>query len=88
MKFLSKDKDAVIMRQLMEDLKEQQGQLVHSIREDEDESGHRVSVVLSDLETYMAKLETIIQRLVNVTETLVEENDARIKPWYVRIFCP
>lgn len=72
----------------MEDLKTQQGQLVQSIRDDQDESGQRVSVVLSDLETYMAKLETIIQRLVNVTETLVEENDARIKPWYVRIFCP
>ena len=73
---------------MVEDLRQQQSQLFESIRNEQDDSGQRVSSVLSDLETYMLKLETIIERLANVTEALVEEIDVAQKPWYVRIFCP
>lgn len=84
-----KDGDSdTAMRGMIEDLRKQQGQLFESIRNEQDDSGQRVSSVLSDLETYMSKLETIIERLANVTEALVEENDVAQKPWYVRIFCP
>lgn len=76
------------LRTMMEDLKQQQSQLVDSIKNEKNGSDLRVSCVLSDLETYMSKLETIIERLANVTEALVEQSDAAQKPWYVRIFCP
>lgn len=88
MRFRNKDKSTNI-RDMVDDLKKQHEQLVDTVRRDEDETGNRVSVVLSDLETCMAKLETVIQRLANVTDTLAEQqSDARIKPWYARIFCP
>lgn len=86
MKFLKKDKAS--LRDVMEDLKSQQSQIVETFDRDQGESGQRISAVLTGLEVCMAQLETIVQRLDSVTETLVEENDARMKPWYVRIFCP
>lgn len=73
------------IRGMVEDLQQQHQQLADSTHSEQQASGQRVSVVLSDLETYMAKLETIIERLANITEEL---EDSRIKPWYVRIFCP
>ena len=73
------------IRGMVENLQEQQKKLADSTHADQQASGQRVSVVLSDLETYMAKLETIIERLANITEEL---EGSRIKPWYVRIFCP
>ena len=92
MKFLKKNNndksDQVSLRDMMEDLKSQQSQIAENFDKDQDESGQRISSVLSGLEAYMAKLETIVKRLDNVTETLVEQSDARMKPWYVRIFCP
>lgn len=88
MKFRNKENGTSI-RNMMEDLKKQHEQLVDTVRQDDDETGNRVSAVLSDLETYMAKLETIIQRLANVTDALADkQSDVRMKPWYVRIFCP
>ena len=92
MKFLKKNnddkRDQVSLRGMMEDLKSQQSKLTETFERDQDESGQRISSVLSSLEVYMAKLETIVKRLDNVTETLVEQSDERTKPWYVRIFCP
>ena len=88
MKFLKKNSDQVSLRDMMEDLKSQQSQIAEAFDKDQDESGQRISSVLSGLEAYMAKLETIVKRLDNVTETLVEQSDERSKPWYVRIFCP
>ena len=93
MKLWNKDKKgtstSTSIRAMMDDLQKQHEQLVDTARQDEDETGNRVSVVLSDLETYMEKLESIIQRLANVTDTLAEQQrDVTIKPWYVRIFCP
>lgn len=73
------------IRGMVEDLQEQQKKLADSTHSDQQATGQRVTVVLSDLENYMAKLETIIERLANITEEL---EDSRIKPWYVRIFCP
>lgn len=86
MKFLKSDQPSV--RKIVEDLKSQQVHLVQTFGQDHDLSCQRISDALSDLELYAAKLETIILRLDNITETLVDESDARIKPWYVRIFCP
>ena len=92
MKFLKKNNDdksdQVSLRGMMEDLKSQQSKLTETFERDQDESGQRISSVLSSLEVYMAKLETIVKRLDNVTETLVEQSDEQTKPWYVRIFCP
>lgn len=88
MKWGKKDEDSRSLRSMLEGLKKQQGQLVESIHHDQDESGNRVSIVLSDLETYVAELEKIVGRLADVTAALVEQSDARIKPWYVRLFCP
>jgi len=87
MKFL-KSNDEPSVRKIVEDLKSQQIQLVKTFGKDHDLSCQRISNALSDLEIYMEKLETIILRLDNITETLVDESDARIKPWYVRLFCP
>lgn len=74
--------------EMLEDLKGQQAHVVETFDRDQSESGQRISDVLSGLELCMAKLETLVHRLDNVAETLVEESDARSKPWYVRIFCP
>jgi len=68
------------LRHIVEDLK--------TVKDDQDASCGRVSDALSDLELYAAKLHTIVRRLDNITETLVQESDARVKPWYIRIFCP
>ncbi|CAM9286940.1 unnamed protein product [Ectocarpus sp. 13 AM-2016] len=76
------------LRDIVEDLKTQQTQLVQSFEGDQDTSCQRISDALSDLELYAAKLQTIVRRLDSITESLVQESDARVKPWYVRIFCP
>lgn len=80
--------DKASLREMMEELKSQQSQIVDNFDRDQDESGQRISSVLSGLEQYMHQLETIVKRLDTVTETLAEQSDARTKPWYVRIFCP
>lgn len=76
------------LRQTVEDLKIQQTRLVQSFEEDQETSCKRIADALSDMELYAAKLQTIVRRLDNITETLVQESDARVKPWYIRIFCP
>ena len=88
MRSLKPDNKKTSLRHIVEDLKTQQTQLVQSFEEDQDTSCQRVSDALSDLELYAAKLQTIVRRLDNITETLVQESDARVKPWYIRIFCP
>ncbi|CBN80425.1 EsV-1-127 [Ectocarpus siliculosus] len=88
MKILKYDNKQTSLRRIVEDLKTQQTQLVRSFEEDQHTSCQRVSDALSDLELYAAKLQTVVRRLDNITETLVQESDARVKPWYIRIFCP
>ena len=91
MKFLKKDKDKgdkASLHEMMEDVKAQQSQIVEIVHGDQDESIQRVSVVLSELELRMVKLEAIVERLNNVAETLVEQRYERIRPWYSRVFCP
>ena len=75
MKFLKKNSDQVSLRDMMEDLKSQQSQIAEAFDKDQDESGQRISSVLSGLEAYMVKLATIVKRLDNMTETLVEQSD-------------
>ncbi|CAM9139475.1 unnamed protein product [Ectocarpus sp. 8 AP-2014] len=87
MKF-GKSNNKTSLRHTVEDLKIQQTQLVQSFAEDQDTSCRRISDALSDLELYAAKLQIVVRRLDNITETLVRESDARVKPWYMRIFCP
>lgn len=82
------DDDDTALRGMVDDLKKQHSQLFDSIQKEQEHSGRRVSSVLSDLETYMSKLDTIVERLSKVTDALVEERDVALKPWYVRIFCP
>ncbi|CAM9108554.1 unnamed protein product [Ectocarpus sp. 12 AP-2014] len=88
MKFSKAKKDEPSIRDMVQDLKSQQEQLVQTFDEEQDLSCQRISNALTDLELYTSKLQTIILRLDNITETLVDESDLRIKPWYVRIFCP
>ena len=91
MKFLKKDKDQddkASLRDMMEDVQNLQSQIVGIVQGDQNESIQRVSVVLSELELRMVKLEAIVERLNNVAETLVEQRCERIRPWYSRVFCP
>lgn len=76
------DKVSSSLCDMMKDLKSQQSQIVETLDRDS------ISSVLSGLEVCMAQLETIVKRLDNVTDALLEQSDARTKPWYVRIFCP
>ncbi|CAM9096496.1 unnamed protein product [Ectocarpus sp. 12 AP-2014] len=78
----------VSLLEMMEDLKTQQAVVAETLNDRDRESELRITSVLSGLEQCMAQLETLVRRLDNVTETLVEEIDAQAKPWYVRIFCP
>lgn len=77
----------VSLVEMLEDLKTQKALVVETFDRDH-ESDTRITNVLSGLELCMAQLETLVRRLDNITETLVEQSEARIKPWYVRIFCP
>lgn len=89
--FKAKEKDKKkngSLGSMVEDLQRRQTQLVEAFGQDQGQSSERISKALSDLESYVVKLDAVVSRLENVADTLVEENDARIKPWYIRIFCP
>lgn len=69
---------------MMNDLRIQQQCMVeklNKLNKDQCESQKRLSDVISDVETCMAKLDQILHRLV-------QQGDESLKPWYVRIFCP
>ena len=76
------------LRDMVQDLKTQQEQIVDSYDKEQDESSDRISNVLGGLEACLEKLETVVKRLDDVTETLLEQTDVPTRPWYVRIFCP
>ena len=76
------------LRDMVQDLRTQQAQIVNSYDREQDESSDRISNVLGSLEACLEKLETVVKRLDDVTETLLEHTDVPTKPWYVRIFCP
>lgn len=84
-----KDNTNASLHSTMNDLRSQQQDMVEKLNKDRCDTEQRVSDVLSDLETYMAKLDNIVHRLDNITGALVlQQGDESLKPWYVRIFCP
>lgn len=80
------------IQEVVTELKTKQDEIVQIIEAgDRHRSEKRTSDVLSELEGFARKLETILQRLDGVADTLVmnaEDDERASKPWYVRIFCP
>ncbi len=91
MKFLSKSNQQPSVLEILGEVKGQQERLVQAITNGQDENDKRASTILSDIGAHVEKLEAVIDRLASLAEVLVEHHeneDQRIKPWYVRIFCP
>jgi len=76
------------LRDMVQDLKTQQAQIVDSYDREQDDLSDRISNVLGSLEACLEKLEIFVKRLDDVTETLLEQTYVPTRPWYVRIFCP